>query len=342
MGQTKEIVIVGGGPAGAFCAYELAKRGIFATVFDSSHPREKPCGGGISPTALEKFLFLEQFRTFGGSAKEIKMISCTDMQEAVLSYRGFCLSRKFFDQQLIKMATDEGASLVKEKVLEIQPKRGRWQLKTDKGQYAAGIVVGADGINSLVRKATVGRILPENLGLAYGYIAQGVESNPVTVKFTAEIPGYIWIFPRKNNTCIGIGSELKYGAELKKILDQYLGTHYPELKVISTFAAMLPWATNPDFFSLPASDDNWALVGDAAGHADPLTGEGILYALWSGKLAAEAIGQNDLRVYDKLWRKQYSESLNERCRMRNKFYDPCALEFSIATHSLQKNFKFLT
>ena len=342
MGDPKNVVIVGGGPAGAYCALELAKKGIYATVFDHSHPREKPCGGGISRLALEKFPFLEQFRSQGCVSHDFKMISCTNNQMVVVDYRGFNLSRKFFDKKIINIAVENGAELIKEKVLDIHKKQDLWQVKTDKRQLQAKIVVGADGINSLVRKATVGAILPENLGLAYGYIVQGVESNPITVKFTAEIPGYIWIFPRKNSTCIGVGSDLKYGAELKKILDQYLGTNHPRLKVMSTFAAMLPWATNPDFFSLPASDNNWALVGDAAGHADPLTGEGILYALWSGKLVAEAIGQNDLRVYDKLWREQYGVSLNERCRMKNKFYDPCAIEFSIATHSLQKNFKFLS
>ena len=55
-----EVAIVGGGPAGAYCAYKLAENGIYPTIFDHSHPREKPCGGIISPLAQELFPFLKK------------------------------------------------------------------------------------------------------------------------------------------------------------------------------------------------------------------------------------------------------------------------------------------
>lgn len=55
-------MIVGGGPSGAYCATELARKGIYATILDHSHPKEKPCGGGISSVDLSKFPFLEKFR----------------------------------------------------------------------------------------------------------------------------------------------------------------------------------------------------------------------------------------------------------------------------------------
>ena len=60
MKYVEDVAIVGGGPAGAYCALTLAKKGIMPTIFDHSHPREKPCGGGISPPVLKKFPFLEQ------------------------------------------------------------------------------------------------------------------------------------------------------------------------------------------------------------------------------------------------------------------------------------------
>jgi flavin-dependent dehydrogenase len=55
-----EVAIVGGGPAGAYCAYNLAENGICPIIFDHSHPREKPCGGMISPLAQELFPFLKE------------------------------------------------------------------------------------------------------------------------------------------------------------------------------------------------------------------------------------------------------------------------------------------
>jgi len=183
------------------------------------------------------------------------------------------------------------------------------------------ILVGADGIRSLVRQKTVGHISKENLGLTYGYFATGTENEPTTVKFVAGIPGYLWIFPRNNHSSIGIGSELKYGAALKRILDEFIHSYCPKIKVISKFSAMFPRATDPDFFTLPCAGNNWILIGDAAGHADPLTGEGILYALWSGKLAAEALTEDKLSSYDKLWREQYGYCLRARCAQQNTFYN---------------------
>ena len=89
-----DVAVVGGGPAGAFCALELAKRGVYATIFDHSHPREKPCAGGISPPLIQKFPFVETFRPMGSTFSDFKIISCTDMQVMTkrLEY-GFCVSR---------------------------------------------------------------------------------------------------------------------------------------------------------------------------------------------------------------------------------------------------------
>jgi flavin-dependent dehydrogenase len=70
----EDVAIVGGGPAGAYCAFELAKQGINATVFDHSYPREKPCGGGISPPTIEKFPFVERFRSMGSTFSDFRII----------------------------------------------------------------------------------------------------------------------------------------------------------------------------------------------------------------------------------------------------------------------------
>ena len=92
---------------------------------------------------------------------------------------------------------------------------------------------------------------------------------------------------------------------------------------------MLPLAKNPDFFMLPCAGVDWVLVGDAAGHVDPITGEGILYALWSGKLAAEVIKRNELKSYDRLWREEYGNSLRENCARRDMFYNPLMIELRL-------------
>jgi geranylgeranyl reductase family protein len=332
-----EVAIVGGGPAGAFCAFNLAKEDIFAMIFDDTHPREKPCGGGISLATLEKFPFLEQFRKYGGKSNKLKLISCTNKQNAVTDHKGFNVSRLLLDQHILRMATDHGAFHIKEKVLSIKKQDQCWRIKTDRQTLNAKFVIGADGVNSIVRKKTVGSIAREDLGLTYGYFGTGLEEAPTTIKFIAEVPGNIWIFPRNDHTVIGIGSEIKYGGEIKQILDQFLIEHFPNLNITSQYAAMLPWATNPDFFAQQCAGNDWLLVGDAAGHVDPLTGEGILYALWSGMLAAEAVSKYDLRRYDLLWQEQYGKLLQERCKRKDEFFNPLFVELSVANHMVQWN-----
>ena len=323
MKRVEDVLIVGGGPAGAYCAFSLARKGIRPTILDHSHPREKPCGGGISPPVLKKFLFVEKFRSKGFTFGNFKIISCIDTQVMTRSLEnGFCISRKCFDQGILEMAVQNGATLIPEKVLNVKKRGKKWNVTTNKRILSTKILVGADGVNSIVRSKTVGPISTENLALTFGYITDRLEKDEATIKFLAEIPGYIWVFPGKGYSNIGIGSELKYGNMLKNLLNTYINSHFPEIKITSRYAAMLPSASSPNFFNLPCAGANWVLIGDAAGHVDPISGGGILYALWGGELAAQAIESKNLKSFDKTWKKEYGETLEERCRNKEAFYDP--------------------
>lgn len=326
MELSEEIVIVGGGPAGAYCAFELAMKGIQATVFDYSHPRDKPCGGRISPLALEKFPDVEKIVTNEGITTDFKVITCTGRESVIdQSKKAVNISRRFLDEQLLRMAKRNGAKVISEKVLNIEKKQNIWQLKTTKRAVTAKLVVGADGVNSIVRYKTVGAIPKENLLLTYSYIADGIEKEYSIVKFLADFPGYIWVFPWRVNASVGIGSELKYRDKLVKLLDEFIKSYLPKFKMIKKYCTMLPMG-DPKFFNLPCAGENWILVGDAAGHVDPITGEGILFALWSGKLAAEVITKNELEKYDVIWREEYGKKLMDRSQQRDYFYNPLSIE----------------
>jgi geranylgeranyl reductase family protein len=323
MNHVEDVVIVGGGPAGAYCAFNLARQGIKPIILDHSHPREKPCGGGISPPVLKKFPFVEKFRSNGFTFGNFKIISCIDTQVMTKSLEnGFCISRKYFDQGILEMAVQNGATLIPEKVLNVQKKAKTWNVVTKKRILSTKVLVGADGVNSIVRRKTVGPISKENLALTFGYFADSLEKENATIKFLAEIPGYIWVFPGKGYSNIGIGSELKHGSMLKNLLDAFIKSQFPEIRIISRYAAMLPSASNSNFFKLPCAGTNWVLIGDAAGHVDPISGGGILYALWGGELAAHAIQRNNIRLFDKEWKEEYGRILEERCKNKEDFYDP--------------------
>jgi geranylgeranyl reductase family protein len=323
MEHVEDIAIVGGGPAGSYCALELGKQGLSPIIFDHSHPREKPCGGGITPQVVNKFQFVEQFRSKGFTFTSFRIISCTDIQVTSKGLEnGFSISRRHFDQGILDMALQAGARLNKEKVIDFKKKGDLWILKTNERTIPVKVLVGADGVNSIIRRKIIGPITKENLALAYGYLSEKLEKENGIIKFLAEIPGYIWMFPGNGYTNIGIGSDLKYGNKLKRLLDDFISSHYPQIKITSRYSAMLPSAGNPQFFKLPCAGKNWILIGDAAGHVDPISGGGILYALWGGKIAAQAIGNGDPKAFDVAWRNEYGQNLEERCKNKEAFFDP--------------------
>jgi geranylgeranyl reductase family protein len=318
-----KIAIVGAGPAGSYCAYNLAKQGLKPVIFDHSHPREKPCGGGISPRTLEKFPFLEKFRGNGSTFGEFKLISCIDTKFKTKEYEnGFSISRRFLDEQLLDMAIGSGTTLIRERVNKLKKIDDLWEITTDLRKIFARIVVGADGVNSIVRREILGPIANKHLAMTYGYLATGVKTEEATIKFLAEIPGYIWVFPGRNISNIGIGSDLENGSRLKTLLDRFIDLNLPKVKIISSYAAMVPSASEVSFFRQYCCGADWILIGDAAGHVDPISGGGIMYALWDGELAADAIVSNKIDSFDKLWRSAFGQRLEQRCRIKDVFYDP--------------------
>jgi geranylgeranyl reductase family protein len=343
----QEVIIVGGGPAGAYCALNLAKKGLKPTILDHSHPREKPCGGGISPPVLEKFPFLEKFRSKGFTFGNFRIITCIDTQVMTRSLEnGFCISRKYLDQGILEMAVQNGVKLISEKALNIKKKGKTWNVATNKRIFTTKVLVGADGVNSIVRRKTIGPYSPKkigsfstkNLGLTFGYITNRLQQEDATIKFLAEIPGYIWVFPGKDFSNIGIGGRLPHGNMLKRLLDTFINSYFPEIKIVSRYASMLPSASDPNFFQLHCAGSNWILIGDAAGHVDPISGGGILYALWGGELAAKAIESKNPKSFDKAWREAYGRFFEERCKNKKDFYDPVKSTLSIFRALLKKTY----
>ena len=339
MTPIENVAIVGGGPAGAHCAYNLTRQGIRPVILDNSHPREKICGGGISPIVLKRFPFLEKFRSQGSTFGNFRIISSINAQVMTKGFEnGFCISRKILDQKLLKMATQNGAKIIKEKVLDVQKEGKIWKITTNKRTLSTSILVGADGVNSVVRHKMLGPISAEHLGLTFGYFTSSLKKDNATIKFLDDIPGYIWVFPGKGYSNIGVGSKLKYGRMLKYLLDAFLNSHFPEIGIITKYAAMLPSASDPQFFNLPCAGPNWILIGDAAGHVDPITGGGILYALWGGELAAQAIIEENPKSFDMKWKKEYGKTLEERCKNKEAFYDPLKFTFMLIMGLAKKTY----
>ncbi|UCG82925.1 MAG: hypothetical protein JSW38_12235, partial [Dehalococcoidia bacterium] len=217
--MTEDIAIVGGGPAGAYLGYLLGQRGINAAIYDDSHPREKPCGGGITPSAREKFPLLREIPSSYRYVDKILFISPEGKEAMVGGQTLMNVSREHLDGYLLHQAVDAGAQLVEERVTGVVEEANTWRIRTEKGEYRSRLIVGADGVNSVVRDATVGRISRDDIGACIGYFARGVERDYNVMRFFKGFQGYAWIFPRETHSSIGVGLDIKQAKNLKGYLD---------------------------------------------------------------------------------------------------------------------------
>jgi flavin-dependent dehydrogenase len=217
-----------------------------------------------------------------------------------------------FGRALLKRAlSGKNVRLVPEQVTGIAETAGGWRLHTAKGQtYAADYLVGADGVQSIVRRHVVGPIPRQHLALAVGYTMHAAP-NALTFQTYADLEGYLWCFPRSDHASVGIATRLTeaQSGDPWKRLDAYLDDACPEAKRERRWAAVLPMARDASLWDTPCVGSNWALLGDAAGQVHPITGEGVAYALWSAELLGQALRRGDRQAYDSLWRQAYGHCL---------------------------------
>ncbi len=324
-----KVAIVGAGPAGSYCAYKLAEKNIYPSVFDFSHPREKPCGGLISIIAQEFFPFLKTLPVTHSERNSITLIAPSGKRRTIRFKEGKVagFSRLKLDQYLLNMAVNEGANLIEEKVIGLERKHGWWKVKTQKQSYAAKTLVGADGVNSMVRRNIIGSLSKRDKGVCCGYFVKGLEKENVTIKFSPTMKGYIWIIPRGEDTSVGVGSaEIRQHHELKKEMNIFISKFCPQAEKISTWTALIPNVKDVRTFLNPIAGSNWILIGDAAGHVDPISGSGIIYALLDGELAAKVIAEDQPEIFNKLWIETYGQTLLRATRLRGWVYKRPLLE----------------
>ncbi|HXX88326.1 MAG TPA: geranylgeranyl reductase family protein [Candidatus Acidoferrum sp.] len=324
-----DVAIVGGGPAGSYCAYCLAKEGVYPVIFDHSHPREKPCGGLIMPFAQKLLPFLEKLPIGRGEKTKLHLISPSGRETCLSMRKGrmLCFSRMKLDQSLVDMATGRGASIVNEQVTAIEREGPSWKLRSGNKSYNVKIVIGADGVNSLIRRRLVGPLGQADLGICCGYFVKKLEKEDITFKFLANRKGYIWLIPRDEETSLGIGSfEMSSSIGMRQELNRFVSQAYPQAEICSRWAALIPNIKSLNIFKIPVAGPDWVLIGDAAGHVNSTLGEGLMYALLDGELAAKAIVRGDLRIFDHLWREAYGSSLFLGVKLRKLIYTKPGLE----------------
>jgi geranylgeranyl reductase family protein len=335
--EIADVAIAGAGPAGAWAAYLLARQGARVVVFDRSHPREKPCGGGITARALAivrdaippASLPATRVRTArfvdAGNGRSVSVRLQGDGADSTL----VVASRRSFDGMLLDAARRAGACLVADRVSHIERSGRRRTIHTAEGaRCAADVIVGADGANSLVRRQLFRPFSRDRLSIATGYFAHGITSDEVVIEFVADPPGYIWSFPRPDHLAIGVCAQANAGvgaARLRERARQWMmAARLADDAPLTPYSWPIPSLPADDFQRLEVSGEGWLLAGDAAGLVDPITREGIFYALESARFAAEAIagGRRVPEQYAERVRSELASELARAARFKAGFFRP--------------------
>jgi geranylgeranyl reductase family protein len=290
-----EAVVIGGGPAGSAAAYTLAAAGKNVCLIDKSEfPRDKLCGGGLTFRSKREFerIFKRQWNAeLINSSQDVSFFS---QGRFLASYKMraklYFTMRLSFDHYLLGLAQEAGATLkLGDAVGKIDLERQSITLRSGE-EIAFDFLIGADGVNSLVAKTLFGTSF-DPATIAFALEAEvprdrlPQQGDLVEIDFSAARWGYGWVFPKQETITIGIGGLHRLNPDLRGHLDRYFrskGLDSNEFKVKGQY---LP---SGDFRLIPGRS-NVLLCGDAAGAVDPISGEGIPYALQTGGLAGAAI-----------------------------------------------------
>jgi geranylgeranyl reductase family protein len=283
-----KVAILGGGPSGAFAAERLASAGIQTVVFDEKLAWEKPCGGGLTWKAYSQYPFLQDNDTPKKVITETVLAAPKSVSVKLALDRPLLIySRYDLNGMLLDRAQRAGAQLEKTRVLNIDRTGNGWNLRTKSGTLNADYCILATGARNPLREFGT-ELTSGDAMTALGYYVPG-DRHQIDIQFLPKLDGYIWVFPRCGHLSVGICGKGETAAALRARLERYMSDQGISKDGATFYSHLLPCLDTPAWKRNRVAGDGWMAVGDAAGLVDPITGEGLYYAMRSADLATQAI-----------------------------------------------------
>jgi geranylgeranyl diphosphate/geranylgeranyl-bacteriochlorophyllide a reductase len=321
----KRVAILGGGPAGAFAAERLASAGLRVLLFDEKLAWEKPCGGGLTFKAYSQYPFLLENTISKRFVSETVLAAphagavSLKLEEPLLIYSRFDLNRL-----LLERAERAGAQIEKTRVLEINRQGAGWSVRTKTGSVDADFCIVATGARNPLREVGTQFGVADTMS-ALGYYVPG-EQCKIDIQFLPNLEGYIWNFPRCGHMSVGICGKGEPASSLRQRLERYMTEREIQWKHGSFYSHMLPSLDTSSWKKNRVAGEGWLAVGDAAGLVDPITGEGLYYAIRSADLAVRALLSEvtslaeRVNQYRRLLRRDFAADLEFGSRFARKVF----------------------
>ena len=335
-----DCIIVGAGPAGSSSAYHLAQKGHSVLVLDKANfPRNKSCGGGVSPAIADWFDFdfdsvvqnhVSQVKyTFKmGDPAEVELQDVTPM---------WMVQRSEFDNFLIEQATGKGAEFKSGvEVREVKLVGDTWQVSTNNGQFESKYLIAADGANSKIARS-LGFAEPQLVAAASLQVPGELsDRRKVTAffDFGSLKNGFMWCFPKAE----GYSFSAAYVRNAKGKTDELKKQLYKYAELFDLDPNQGEYTEHPLNLwqkNAPLHSDRALLVGEAAGMVDPLIGEGIRPALYTGVRAAIAVSNaiagdaNALANYSETVAREWGENLAKADFLAGLFFKAPKIAYKV-------------